>query len=373
MGEDPFNQAFGAGGASAALELEAEPVQAKQRVESLPPVEAEETKTEQRARQITQIAAYGPAPAKLAGAPLYCVRVVLRKRTLAEELAVLSTQRKRADDIATEALAKLGEALYALRRDPQLVGLSKQLAALGDADDQVGHVEAQSQKRKQTAADELERLDRELERLERAAAPLREREIEINQQLDQTKAQLRRAEMLRRKLEVDLEAARRSKGGVDPERLSALQAERDARHGEVQTLGIQMRPVEDDLSAVRRELAQRMRAIATLQDEKQTTVAALGRAQQTQRVSFGSAKGARLQALISLASGALKQGLGAVAPECTGAVEQSAERADYRRQLEELHRAALHSYDPKAYNHGLTALLSGSVLFFLSLALMIFL
>jgi hypothetical protein len=377
MDEDPFNQAFGAGGSNAALELEHERERVSPEPEETTDAEpvpvVEETPVEVRERRIGEIAAYGAAPARVTGYPLYCVRVLLRKRVVAEELAALSIQRRRADDAASEALAKLGEALYSQRQDPDLAPLAKLFAAVSAAEHQVGHVEAQGQKRKSETDQELERLDQMLETLDRKAAPLRQRETEIDADLTQRKAEVRRADMLLRKAEAELEALLRSKAAADGERVAAMHAERDARHGELQTLGIELRPVEDELGTVRRQLAQLLRTAASLQEEKQMTVVAHDRATQNHRVSSGSARGARAQALVSLATAALKQGFQELAPEQTQGVDESTERAERKRQQEELHRAALNSYDHKAYSQGLTALLGAGILFFLSLALKILL
>ena len=114
---------------------------------------------------------------------------------------------------------------------------------------------------------------------------------------DELKAMARRADTLSRKAEADLEAVR-AKGGVEPERWAAMVAERDARLGEFQTLGIQLQPLADDLSQVRRELAVHTRAIAAIQDEMRAALGAFERAEQTQRVTVGSARGARIDALI---------------------------------------------------------------------------
>jgi hypothetical protein len=386
--ENPFNQGFGAPPGAAALELDVEPSSSvrpppgrrtresgRPRASDASELAAEpervQTPEQQRAARLREIAGFGLAPAKVTGAPLYWVRVVLRKRVLAEQLATLSAQRKRGDDGAAEALQKLGEALDALRDDPRLAALARQLAAVRDAESQVGQVEAQGHKRKQATARELTRLDRELARVEQAAAPLRQRETEIDGQLDQLRAQTRRAEMLRRKVDAELEALQKQKTGADPERLTALRAEHEARLGQVQTLGIQMRPLEDDLAAVRRDLALHMRTLAGLQDDKQVAITSLERSEQTQRVSHGSARGARAAALMALAQAALKQGLGELAPECAQAVAESADRAEQRRRQEELHRAALESYDHGAYGRGMMMMLGGSLLFFLSLAGMI--
>jgi hypothetical protein len=286
-----------------------------------------------------------------------------------EQLAALSAQRKRADDAAGEELAKVGEALYALRDDPQLADLSRQVAAVKEAEARAGKVEAESQKRKQELQRTLAKLDRDLGRREKHVAPRRAREAELAASLEEMRARARKLDAQRKKLEAELETVR-AKGG-NPERFGALQNERDARHGELQTLGIEMRPLEDDLAKVQREVAKHTKAIAALQEEKQAATTLLQRAEQAHRVSFGTAKGVRLAALLSLANAAIKIGLGELVPDCEKAADDAAEQAEEKRALEEIHRAAVDSYDHKAFSQGLTILLGGSVALFLLLAVIV--
>jgi hypothetical protein len=380
LGDDPFNASFGSHGELPALEVEGRedpppdaPPSAAPPAESSSPPPPEESPAERRAREIHEIAGYGPPPLKPLGAPMYCVRVVLRKRVLAETLVTLSAQRKRSDDQAQSALAELGEALFALRGDARLAPVGKLLKALAGADARVGDMRAQDQKRQQSNEQEMARIDRELAACERDAGPLRDAEARAEAEIEALKAEMQRVDQQRKKTEAELEALLRAKPPVDPARVAAARAERDARHGELQTLGIRLRPLEEDLGAARRELAKHMRAIAVLQSEKQTSMAALERAQQNHRVSYGSAKDGRTQALIALANTGLKHGLGELVPDAERSAYEAAARAQHKRAEEELHRAAVASFDEKAYARGLMMLLGGSGLVFLTLALLILL
>ena len=58
-------------------------------------------------------------------------------------------------------------------------------------------------------------------------------------------------------------------------------------------------------------------------------------------------------------------------PDYSEAVVASAEHAEKQRQLEELQRAAVYSYDAVAYTRGFNMLLGSSLLLFVSLALAI--
>jgi hypothetical protein len=366
LGEDPFNSAFNG---SNDQKIELEETESEEEAQPEAPPEPVETPEQLRARQIVELASYGPQPKNIVAEPAYWVKVMLRKRTLETELLTLAAQRKRADDGATEALCAMGQALAAIGQDERLAKLRKQLAAVAEADNRIGHVEAVGEKRKQGMNQELARLDRDLASLEQKAAPVRKREAELAAEIERLEAALKRAEQLRRKAESELEALKR-KGG-DVETWGALKAEHDTRHGEVQSLGIQLRPLQDDLALARKELAQHSRAIGVVQSEKQAAATQLERAEHTQRVTTGSARGAMQQALVSLANGAFKLELEPLVAKQAMAVVEARERAQQKRASEELLRTATLSYNHAAYTRGMQILLGGSGLFLFSLILMI--
>jgi hypothetical protein len=367
LGDDPFNQAFNGNNAE---KIELEETEPTAEPEPEAPPEPVETPEQQRARQISELASYGPEPKNIVHEPGYWLKVMLRKRTLETELLTLAAQRKRADDGTNDALCAMGQALAAIADDDRLAKLRKQLAAVSEADTRIGTLEAAGEKKKQDVGQELARLDRDLARLEQKAAPARAREAALVAEIDKIEAGLKRAELLRRKAETELEALQR-KGGGDVETWGALKAEHDSRLGEVQSLGIQLRPLQDDLAVARKELAQQLRAIGVVQTEKQAAASALERAQQNHRVTSGSARGALQQALVSVANTAFKLGLEPLVAAQAMAVIEARDRAQQKRASEELLRAATMSYNHAAFQRGMTILLGGSALFLLSLVIAI--
>jgi len=369
LGDDPLADGYGeVERTSLDIEEDADPRRARKaaaRADS-PPPPRELTAEEKRAIEVETLADYGKPPAQIAGTMAYCVKVTLRKRELEAELLSLSAQRKRTDDAARDAQAKLGEALFAKRKDPRLATLAKQLQAVAVADQAIGNVEKTSQKKKQSIEAERSQLDNDIREAEAEASPLRLQEAQVLARVDELKVRAKQAEGRRRRLEQELEAARK-KPGADPTMLERIKAERDAAHGEVQTLGIELGPLEDDLSAVRRELAVHLRKLTALQQEQAAAATALERAQQTHRVSTGSAHGARRDALSALAQMAMESGLAAVAQPELQAVNDAVERRDRKRGEEELLRAATASFDETAYKQGMMLLVGGLGALFLSL------
>jgi hypothetical protein len=373
LGDDPLAEGYGqAEQASLDIEEDAAP---RRRAKPAagpdsPPPPRELTPEEKRAIAVEQLARYGKAPAQLVGTMAYWLRVTLRKRELDTELASLSAQRKRTDDAARDAIAKLGETLYGKRKDPRLATLAKQMHAVSSAEAAIGNVEKAGQQKKQNIQNERAQLDDDIRGAEADAAPLRAKEAGLLERVEAIKARAKQADAKRRKMEQDLEAARK-KPNADPEMLEWLRAEREAAHGEVQTLGVELRPLEDDLSVVRRELAVRLRKLTALQQEQQAAATALERAQQNHRVSSGSAQGARRDALSALAQMAIESGLAAIAQPELQAVNEAAERRDRKRAEEDLLRAATGSFDEDSYKKGFMLLAGGTGALFLSLILVV--
>jgi chromosome segregation ATPase len=370
LDDDPFNAAFGGARTAPATALDLDVEEEAPRSSPLP--DPEPSSEEKRARAIRELAQYGPAPRKWFEEPMYWFRVLNRRRVLAEELLALSAQRKRTDDEAQEGLSALGDALDTLRDDPRLASLARLFHAVEEAEYAVGSAAAAGERQRGDVTSELARLTKELQRAEQQAAPLREREAQLGKRVEELRARASAADARRRKAEAELEAMRSGRVQAPAERWGAVSAEHEARLSECQTLGVELRPLEDDLGNLRRELSARMRKITSLNHEKRSKAGALERAQQNSRVSVGSARGAYQQSLLALANAALKAGLHELVPEQAALVSQAAERAEKKRQQEELHRAATYSYDAGAYQRGFTMLLGASVGSFVLLLIALF-
>jgi hypothetical protein len=373
LGDDPLAEGYGESEhGSLDIEEAADPRLVRQAAKAAaaaaaaPPPPRELTAEEKRALEIEQLAEYGKPPAQIVGTMAYCVKVTLRKRELETELLSLSAQRKRTDDAARDAQAKLGEALFAKRKDPRLATLAKQIQAVGVADQAIGSVEKTGQKKKQSIEAERSQLDTDIRNAEADASPLRLMEAQVLARVEELKARAKHADAKRKRIEQELEAARK-KPGADPVMLERMKAERDAAHGEVQTLGIEVGPLEDDLSVVRRDLSVHLRKLSALQQEQAAAATALERAQQNHRVSTGSAHGARRDALSALAQMAIENGLAAIAHSELQAVNEAVDRRDRKRGEEELLRAAAGSFDDTAYRQGMMLLVGGLGAMFLSL------
>ncbi len=375
---DPLNANFDA--TAPALELDVEDPRAAAAAEAEQQLrenqrrreaEKKESPAEIRARQVRELANYGPPPTQIWQSIGYCVRVMMRKKELSEQLTALSAQRKRAEDDAQEVLGKMGHKLYELRQDPRMRGLTAQLKVIADSASKVGDVAALGAQKQKSMAKEISGLSQQLDAEEALAKPLRDKEAVLAGQLEEMKARVQQATTLLKKLDGELTAVRAGKMKVDAERFGLMQAERDARHGELQTLGVQMRPLEDQLSVVRNELSKHLRKISTLQGEQAQASSAMQRAEQQQRLSSGSAESHYREALVTLARAALERNLAGLVPEHAGDAADGVIRADKKRKEEDLYRAAANSYDTEMYKKGNTILLGGSAILFFGFAIMV--
>jgi hypothetical protein len=353
-----------------ALELAVEnqrPTRKKKR-----PVKRKLTPEELRAKRITEIAGYGPAPVKLWEAIPYSVKVMLRKRELEAQLITLSAHRKRADDAAQDALVQLGHSLYELRFDPRLRALRTQFRAVTDSAGRIGKTEAAGAQKQQEMQAQVDALSAKLDEKEQVAAPVREKEAKLSRVHGEMKTRLERSQMALKKLDSELHAVQQGKLSVDAERFGAMQNEREEHHGTLQTLGVKLRPLEEQLSAARAELAKHQRVIDKLAGELRAHTSALTREATKQQVSAGTAQSAYRDALLSLGKTALGEDLSNTCAEQAQEAHVAAERAQKNRAEEEIVRAAYLSYDADMYKKGYTILLGGSGAMLLALLIAIF-
>jgi chromosome segregation ATPase len=294
--------------------------------------------------------------------------VMLRKRVLEQELVSVSTARKRLDAQADDALCALGAAMYGQRNDQRLKPLIQQLRVVAETIEQVGAKEAAGQQANDQHRQELARLTRELAKVDFEASPLRRREAELQAKVDALKVQIKRREAQVRKVDGELEKLRASKEFSAGDQIAVLEAEREARLGELQSCNVQLVPLQEDLGALRRELAKHMGTITALREEETAVTRAMDREQERHRISTGGARSAQREALRSLATGAQRAKIAALAaPENEAAIE-AAERARKKLEAEELQRAATNSYDDDGYKRGMYILVGGTALVFVVFA-----
>jgi chromosome segregation ATPase len=343
---------------------------------SMPPPEAAPEPVaavveETRGQKVDELAGFGARPRRHFETVPYFVRVLLRKRALELELQGLTAHRKRLDTQTEEALCALGEALYGLHTDARLKPLAQQLRVVAETKKQVGVKEAASLQANDEHGRELQKLQQDVRKVEADAVPLRNREADMQARADKLKAHIKRKEAAARKAEEDIKALRASPDVTAIERIRALEAERDAHVGEVQSRNVQLLPVHEDLGALRREIAKLMETLTALHAEERKYTQAMDREQERHRVSTGGARNALKDVLRALAAAAQQAKLAALAPALATAATDAEARAKTKRNVEETFRAAVQSYDHEAYTRGMYILVGGTIGIFVLFAGMI--
>jgi hypothetical protein len=270
----------------------------------------------------------------------------------------------------------LGESVFAHRTLPNYKALIPHLDVVAEASSVFGKQQAAGAEALRKSASELDALQSSIAQEEAKLVPLRAQENTWLAKLAPFEERVARLNAAVTKLDAEIQSlrAKRAMAPGDTERLAALSAEREARHAESQSLGIQLMPQQDELASVRRSISKHVANVAALAGEQRLLAAETQRTQQRNMVSTGGAKSAQRDALKSLAQAAMQQRL------LTGNAQSQAEEANTLRERakeklakEELHRAATNSYDAKAYELGIRTMFGVVFGMFALLALLIFL
>ncbi|HKP62146.1 MAG TPA: hypothetical protein VJV78_35685, partial [Polyangiales bacterium] len=338
-----------------------EPGAAKARAQAPEPEREREDPAEQRARRVRELARYAPPPPKLLGAIPYFLRVYSRRRELQLQVHNLTQQRKRLDLAAEEALSLLGQALSVKRNDSRLRELGVQLRVVSETAQDMGTKAAAAKRTESAHKQELQVLERELAEAQAKAEPVQAREQLLMQAIGERKAQIKRREMLVRKADVELKQLKLSADAASLAKIAAIDHERDNNYGEMQSLQIQIAPLEDDLTAVRSTLSVHLSKLEELEQRKQRMLGAIDREQGRERIASGGSQSAYREALRSLANAAIRAGLAELAPEEQQAAQEASQRAQVHRESEDLMRAAVGCYDVTAYTRGMQLLVGSAI------------
>jgi hypothetical protein len=325
------------------------------------------TAAELRARRIAELAGYGPDPANLAKAIPYAVRVMMRKRELDLKLDALGATCARADAAAEQALADLGEALFALRGDPRLEPLAARADKIAGALRLSEEVSAAAQGDAEGAQQALKALAPRIAQVEAEVAELQQVEAQRRAKYEASATRLRQTEALHARVVQAIQALQ-AKPPVDRVRLAALASEREARNAERRYLEVQIGPMETELGEAQRELAAGVEALRVVQAQQTAIHEAAGRTRASREASLAAAHGMQHAALVGLARAALMADMAGFAGEAAEAADDALARARALRDEEDLYKRARDSYDEDAYQRGLGILVGGSVLAFVVLA-----
>jgi hypothetical protein len=177
--------------------------------------------------------------------------------------------------------------------------------------------------------------------------------------------------MLVRKGDAELKALKVNTDAQSLAQIARLEAERGQHYGDMQSLNLELFPLQEDLAALRSTLSQHLAQLQRLEERKARMLGTIERDHGRERIASGGLYAQYREALRSLASAAIKADLAKLAPAEEQAALEAANRLTTHRESEDLMRAAVSCYDAETYERGWKLLAGGAIALFLLFALLI--
>ncbi len=315
--------------------------------------------------EVQSLADYGRAPDGIFGAIPYTLHVLSRRSQLKAALSSATTMRQGAEAAARRALVDLGRELLSRAGTLDLGQVSAHLEAArrvaGELDERATAASAERGEIEQRS----HQLDARVREAQADANPWRDKETKLRTQLETRDATLKRATAQLRRAEIEIrnavQQAEQAGQPPDPDRLAALEAEREARTAEVAVAEGPVRELTRELGDIRRELASRLAAIKQIEDERRAADDALRRLERLHAAGTGAASRELEEALLALGEEAHLRGLDQPLGPAAAKAEATLAALGERQRSEELHRRALDAYDKPAFKKG-AAILGGAAL-----------
>lgn len=319
-------------------------------------VEADITPAPTRERRAWLLADFGFADDGVLGATLYATRVLQRRLTMLLTRRRLEAELKLAQQALSATLTPLGKALCEQQDDRGLNELAPMFEAVEDARRAARDKDTAREQVRVSSANVRRDIDDGKATSEATASRFRAQESELAARETQLRTQLKRAQALTQRCEIELRAARTAAVGPDPNKVAAIVQQKAEREAEANTLNGQLTTLLGELGEVRRSLASARGVMSDL-DGKQ-------RAQQAQhqrvdRKHEKHAKRAHSQlevALSDLAAAAVEKDLvDFTTPEGAAVAHARTHAEELQHQVDD-HLAADTAYEPEPYTTGVRVL-----------------
>jgi len=341
--------------------------------ESVPP--PAQTPQDRKRARIESVAGYGPVPTSPLYFAPYFVKVFMRKRVVTQELLQLTKVRKRASQAHVDAMCQVGESLHVRRTDPTLAPLARQFEVISSADSAIDEQAEAGAASRDDALRELDALARRVEAIEVQLKPVQQRMEGLEQQAGTLTRKMTEAEQAATKIDAEIVRinALETPTGEDRARVQQMAAQREQVSQVMARIDAELSPRRQEIDALRGKFNKQRRAADELIGERDSLSEIMGRERDRQAVEAGASRGALREALKALAEVAIEQGLTDQVTALVEKVEKLEAELKRKRQHEGVYRAALSSYDEKAYKQGGIVLVGGTGLVMFSLLVMIFL
>ncbi len=302
---------------------------------------------------IAELAGFGDTPDDLIGSARYAITVL--RRTMA-----LKRDRQKADRDAqgleadfNTALVEMGQAIMAMRTDPQVAGLRSQIAMAIDAQSKVSDADRSMNKTREQNQQLIADMDRQAAELQKLLEPYIRAEQAALDTHKKAEEDVKRALGLQRRSEIELRALGEAGAIQDPIRVEDLKAQLEERKASAQKLTTVVEQTNAALGASRRELALKKGALDALEDKKKKLLDEMHKKEAEAEQKTKAAEGSHAAALRTLAESARTSGLAPkIAPEKNEWVADVEKAVQDARKVVQRFDRALKLYDKSVVTKG---------------------
>lgn len=322
-------------------------------------------------QEVAKAAGYPAPPSSVFSSVPYAIQVFLRRRELLAEVRDAERLEGAARSAGEHAMATLGRELLKVADSPNLAPLAAELAAAQEAGRYADSRSEAAASENRVFEEQQKGLEAELQRAEAEVAPLRDRETRLTTVIAMKRQDLERARAKVQRIEIELRNL--GKAAVpDQNKLVSLEAERKARHAEMQVLEAPVLADEGELAEVRDALGDALARISDIQSELQAQKAALRRDTKSQTGELSNLAKQHDLTLRALGEAATAQHLATLAPiDVANAASDTVRTWRARKRQHAIKTLAVDGYDHRLFRIGAGILGSAVGLIFLTLVIAI--
>ncbi len=327
-----------------------------ERVESPPGEEASIEQAPDRIHRAAKLADYGLPDDGALGATLYATRVLVRRVSLHLTRRRLERALASARAAMTEALLPLGKSLCARQDDRSLNELAPMFEAVEAARRDARDKDTAREQLRVSSASVQKELDDSRSQSETAASRIRAQETELAAQEAQLRTQLKRAQAMVQRSDIEARALQTAATPADPNKLQAILKQREERAAEAQALEAKLSALMSELGQARRSLASARGVMSDLEGKRREQEARHMKVDRKHAKHAAKAHSVLDSALVDVASLALDKDLVDLSTPEGMAVAHARTRVEELQHQVDDHVAADTVYDTDAYGLGVKVL-----------------
>lgn len=325
--------------------------------DSTPPgAEASIEPAPDRIHRAAKLADFGLPDDGPLGATLYTAHVLVRRVTLQLARRRLEAALQKAREALDDALLPLGKALCAQQDDRTLSDLAPLFEEVETARRAARDKDTAREQVRASSASVQRELDDSRNQSETTASRIRAQEADLAAQETQLRTQLKRAQALVQRCDIELRAIQTAVTPPDPAKLDAIVKQRQQRQTEAQTLNDKLTALLGELGETRRSLASARGVMSDLEGKRLAQEARHQKVDRKHAKHTAKAHDVLDDAMTNLASVALEKDLVDLSSAEGLAVAQARSSVESLQHEVDDHIAADSAYDTDAYALGIKVL-----------------